>query len=51
VRTLGIMVDTVRLDDERDGAGPMDLIKIDVEGHEQAVIRGALAPSAAIVRS
>lgn len=32
----------VLLDDERLAAQPVDLIKIDVEGHEEAVIRGAL---------
>jgi FkbM family methyltransferase len=37
-----VEVDTVSLDDERASAGAVDLIKIDVEGHEEAVIRGAL---------
>jgi hypothetical protein len=31
----------VSLDDERAATGRVDLIKIDVEGHEEAVIRGA----------
>jgi hypothetical protein len=35
-------VSAVSLDDERAAAGAVDLIKIDVEGHEEAVIRGAL---------
>lgn len=35
-------VDTVSLDDERASCGAVDVIKIDVEGHEEAVIRGAL---------
>jgi FkbM family methyltransferase len=35
-------VDTVSLDDEGASCGAVDLIKIDVEGHEEAVIRGAL---------
>jgi FkbM family methyltransferase len=34
-------VDTVSLDEERPHGGVVDLIKIDVEGHEEAVIRGA----------
>lgn len=33
---------TILLDDERRAAGRVDLIKIDVEGNEEAVIRGAL---------
>lgn len=33
-------VDTVSLDDERAAAAAVDLIKIDVEGHEEAVVRG-----------
>jgi FkbM family methyltransferase len=37
-----LIVDTISLDDERAAAGAVDLIKIDVEGHEEAVIRGAL---------
>jgi FkbM family methyltransferase len=37
-----VEVDTVSLNDERALAGAVDLIKIDVEGHEEAVIRGAL---------
>jgi FkbM family methyltransferase len=37
-----VTVGAVSLDDERVGAGAVDLIKIDVEGHEEAVIRGAL---------
>ncbi len=37
-----VIVDTVSLDDERVAAEAVDLIKIDVEGHEEAVIRGAL---------
>ena len=36
-----IAVTSVTLDAERDIASPPDLIKIDVEGHEEAVIRGA----------
>ena len=36
-----IAVTSVTLDAERDIANPPDLIKIDVEGHEEAVIRGA----------
>jgi len=36
------VVAAVSLDDERVAAGGVDLIKIDVEGHEEAVIRGAL---------
>lgn len=35
-----VMVDTVTLDSERTHTGILDLIKIDVEGHEEAVIRG-----------
>ncbi len=35
-----VTVNTVSLDEERDRVGPVDLIKIDVEGHEEAVIRG-----------
>lgn len=35
-----VMVDTVTLDTERAHGGVVDLIKIDVEGHEEAVIRG-----------
>jgi FkbM family methyltransferase len=35
-------VTALLLDDERRIAGRADLIKIDVEGHEEAVIRGAL---------
>ena len=35
-----ILVDTVTLDQERSRAETVDLIKIDVEGHEEAVIRG-----------
>jgi len=34
-------VDTVSLDEERAHSSVVDLIKIDVEGHEEAVIRGA----------
>jgi FkbM family methyltransferase len=34
-------VDTVSLDEERAHSAPVDLIKIDVEGHEEAVLRGA----------
>jgi FkbM family methyltransferase len=35
-----ITVDTVTLDQERARAGAVDLLKIDVEGHEEAVVRG-----------
>ncbi|MBF6571139.1 MAG: FkbM family methyltransferase [Candidatus Binataceae bacterium] len=35
-----ILVDTVTLDQERSRAETVDLIKIDVEGHEESVIRG-----------
>lgn len=35
------LVDTVSIDEERIDAGHIDLIKIDVEGHEEAVFRGA----------
>jgi FkbM family methyltransferase len=35
------LVATVSVDDERAATGPVDLIKIDVEGHEEAVFRGA----------
>jgi FkbM family methyltransferase len=34
-------INTASLDEERANAGNVDLIKIDVEGHEEAVIRGA----------
>jgi len=37
-----ITVETVRLDDERRDAGHVDLLKIDVEGHEGAVLKGAM---------
>lgn len=37
-----VEVGAVSLDEERASAGAVDLIKIDVEGHEEAVIRGAL---------
>ena len=36
------MVDAITLDEERRLGGPVDLIKIDVEGHEEAVIAGAI---------
>jgi FkbM family methyltransferase len=36
-----VRVTAVSLDDEWANAGAVDLIKIDVEGHEEAVIRGA----------
>ena len=36
-----LAVTSVTLDAERNIASPPDLIKIDVEGHEEAVIRGA----------
>lgn len=36
-----IQVPTVRLDDEIDAANRIDFVKIDVEGHEIAVLRGA----------
>lgn len=42
-----IIVETVSLDHERASSNPVDLIKIDVEGHEEAVIRGALETIAA----
>ena len=42
VPPTAMTVATVALDDERRVAGTVDLIKIDVEGHEEAVIRGAL---------
>jgi FkbM family methyltransferase len=35
-----LTVNAVSLDNERNETGPIDLIKIDVEGHEEAVIRG-----------
>jgi FkbM family methyltransferase len=38
-----ISVPTVSLDEERSEADIVDLIKIDVEGHEEAVFRGASA--------
>lgn len=34
-------VRTVTVDDERKARGPVDLIKIDVEGHERNVLQGA----------
>ena len=37
-----VTVGAVSLDDERAAAGAVDLIKIDVEGHEEAVIRGGI---------
>jgi len=37
-----LAVAAVSLDDERAAAGAVDLIKIDVEGHEEAVIRGGI---------
>lgn len=38
-----IRVDAVSVDQERAAAAPVDLVKIDVEGHEEAVFRGATA--------
>jgi FkbM family methyltransferase len=40
LRRTTLTVQTVTLDTERGQAGPVDLIKIDVEGHEEAVFRG-----------
>ena len=40
VRVERVSVPTVRLDDEL-GATPIDFIKVDVEGHEVSVLRGA----------
>jgi FkbM family methyltransferase len=40
VRVEKVTVPTVRLDDEL-GGRPVDLVKIDVEGHEMSVLRGA----------
>lgn len=40
VASRTIMVNTVTLDEERHATGAVDLIKMDVEGHEEAVIRG-----------
>jgi len=37
-----ITVNTVTLDQERARTGAVDLLKIDVEGHEEAVVRGGL---------
>jgi len=37
-----VTVETVSIDEERTATRPVDLVKIDVEGHEEAVIRGAL---------
>lgn len=42
VRTENVSVPTVRLDDEI-GDARVDFVKIDVEGHELAVLRGAAA--------
>jgi hypothetical protein len=42
VRVKKVTVPTVRLDDEV-GGRPVDLVKIDVEGHEMSVLRGASA--------
>jgi FkbM family methyltransferase len=42
VATSTLRVRSVSLDDERATAEAVDLIKIDVEGHEEAVILGAL---------
>jgi FkbM family methyltransferase len=42
VAPRAVTATTVLLDDERRAAGITDLVKIDVEGHEEAVIRGAL---------
>jgi FkbM family methyltransferase len=36
-----VLVDTVSLDKERELSNSVDLVKVDVEGHEEAVIRGA----------
>jgi FkbM family methyltransferase len=41
LRGSKIMVNSITLDAEWETANPPDLIKIDVEGHEEAVIRGA----------
>jgi FkbM family methyltransferase len=41
IRGESVPVQAVSLDDERAATGRVDLIKIDVEGHEEAVIRGA----------
>jgi FkbM family methyltransferase len=42
VPASALTVAAVSLDNERAAAGAVDLIKIDVEGHEEAVIRGGL---------
>jgi FkbM family methyltransferase len=42
VETGRLGVATVSLDHERSRRGPVDLIKIDVEGHEASVLRGAV---------
>lgn len=39
--TRKLVIRTRRLDDELAGAGPVALMKVDVEGHEAAVFRGA----------
>lgn len=40
--TRRLEIRTRRLDDELSGAGPVALMKVDVEGHELSVFRGAL---------
>ena len=41
VRVEKVTVPTVRLDDDEAGGRRVDLVKIDVEGHEMSVLRGA----------
>ena len=41
VRGESLVVPVVTIDSERGGTAPVHLIKIDVEGHEESVLRGA----------
>jgi FkbM family methyltransferase len=42
VRAGSVTIPLVTLDDESSHHGPVDFIKIDVEGHEESVLRGAI---------